>query len=72
MVFKSNRRDYYCCPLKTIVKPKKINLGGRGSKRDKGVGVIGRQFWAVGHWDRGWKKTLLDQRVFRIVLEDQE
>ena len=25
-----------------------MNIGERGSKRDKRVGVIGRQVWAVG------------------------
>ena len=25
-----------------------MDAGGRGSKRDEGVGVIGRQVWAVG------------------------
>ena len=25
-----------------------MDVGGRGSKRDEGVGVIGSQVWAVG------------------------
>ena len=25
-----------------------------------------------GQWNGGWAKTLVDQRVFRIVLEDRE
>ena len=35
----------------------------------KGWESLGGKF---GQWDSGLDKTLLDQRVFRIVLKDQE
>ena len=44
-----------------------MDVGGRGSKGIKRWESLGDKFW---QWDRGWAKTLLDQRVFRIFLKD--
>ena len=44
-------------------------VGEGGAKEIQGWEPLGGKF---GQWNRGWAKTLLDQRVFRIVLEDRE
>ena len=46
-----------------------MNVGEGGAKGMKGWESFGGKF---GQWDRGWAKTFLDQRVFRLVLKDQE
>ena len=46
-----------------------MDIGEGGGKGMKEWETLGGKF---GQWDRGWDKTLLDQRVFRIVLKDQE